>query len=38
MPKFPAFWVKVAFAVTGTTLLVVLLFWVVVVWAAATGT
>lgn len=37
MPKFPAFWVKVAFALAGTALLIVFTVWVTVVWAVATG-
>lgn len=37
VPKFPAFWVKLAWAITGATLLAVLVAWLVVVWAVATG-
>jgi hypothetical protein len=37
VPKFPAFWVKIAWAVTGAALLVVLAAWLMVMWAVTGG-
>lgn len=35
MYEFPARWVKVAFAVSGSALLLALTVWLVVMWAAS---
>jgi hypothetical protein len=33
--RFPAVWVKVAFALTGSALVLVLLIWLATMWAAS---
>lgn len=37
MPTFPSRWVKIAWVITGTLLLVVLAVWIDVMWAVATS-
>lgn len=36
MAKFPVRWVKLAFALSGSALLIVLVVWVTLMWATAT--
>lgn len=33
--RFPAFWVKVAFALTGAALVIVTVIWLTTMWAAS---